>query len=44
MTNTSTGQVALFSVVTQVATLKSSCIVLFAHLLKIHPIELIEVS
>ena len=27
----------------QVATLKSSCIVLFARLLKIHPIELTEV-
>ena len=27
----------------QVATLKSSCIVLFAHLLKIHPFELIEI-
>ena len=27
----------------QVATLKSSCIVLFACLLKIHPVELIEV-
>ena len=27
----------------QVATLKSSCIVLFAHVLKIHPLELIEI-
>ena len=27
----------------QVATLKSSCIVLFVHLLKIHPFELIEI-
>ena len=27
----------------QVATLKSSCIVLFAHMLKIHPIKLLEI-
>ena len=27
----------------QVATLKSSCIVLFAHTLKIHPIDFLEI-